>query len=155
MAITSREIALVERWITRLAIRGRQSSGILELSGGTQQKVLVARALATGADLVLLDDPFRGVDVATKHETYRLIDEEAAKGRTFVWFSTENAELEECDRVYVLRGGRIVADLAGDEARENRVIAASFGSATPAPGDDETEPDGLVGSPLTAPGGPS
>ena len=136
---TSREIALVERWITRLAIRGRQSSGILELSGGTQQKVLVARALATGADLVLLDDPFRGVDVATKHETYRLIDEEAAKGRTFVWFSTENAELEECDRVYVLRGGRIVADLAGDEAREDRVIAASFGSATAAPGDDETE----------------
>jgi ribose transport system ATP-binding protein len=151
---TSREIALVDRWITRLAIRGRRSSGILELSGGTQQKVLVARALATKADLVLLDDPFRGVDVATKHETYRLIDEEAAKGRAFIWFSTENAELEESDRVYVLRGGRIVAELAGDEAREDRVIAASFGSDLPAPGDDETEPGGLVGSPLAAPGGP-
>jgi ribose transport system ATP-binding protein len=123
-----KEVALVERWITRLAIRGRRSSGILELSGGTQQKVLVARALASRADLVLLDDPFRGVDVATKHETYGLIHEEAARGRAFVWFSTENAEFEECDRVYVLRGGRIAAELAGTDASEDRLIAASFGS---------------------------
>ena len=72
-----------------MAIRGQRSSGIDELSGGTQQKVLVARALASQADLVLLDDPFRGVDVATKHDTYGLIHEEADRGRAFVWFSTE------------------------------------------------------------------
>ena len=122
----SREIDLVEQWIKRLTIRGLRSSGILELSGGTQQKVLVARALATRADLVLLDDPFRGVDVGTKQESYRLIDEEAARGRAFIWFSTENAELEECDRVYVLRGGRVTAELSGNEVREDKIIAASF-----------------------------
>ena len=122
----SREIDLVEQWIKRLTIRGWRSSGILELSGGTQQKVLVARALATKADLVLLDDPFRGVDVGTKQESYRLIDEEAARGRAFIWFSTENSELEECDRVYVLRGGHVTAELSGDEVREDKIIAASF-----------------------------
>ena len=126
-----KELALVDRWIARLAIRGQRSSGIDELSGGTQQKVLVARALASQADLVLLDDPFRGVDVATKHDTYGLIHEEADRGRAFVWFSTENAEFEECDRIYVLRGGRIAAELAGAEATEDKLIAASFGSGKP------------------------
>ena len=120
------------RWSTAgwrgLAIRGRRSSGIHELSGGTQQKVLVARALASQADVVLLDDPFRGVDVATKHDSYGLIREEADRGRAFIWFSTENAEFEECDRVFVLRGGRIAAELAGAEASEDMLIAASFGS---------------------------
>ena len=151
----AREVALAERWIERLAIRGRGLSGILELSGGTQQKVLVARALATRADIVLLDDPFRGVDVATKRETYQLIDEETAKGRAFIWFSTENAELEECDRVYVLRGGRMVTELSGDEAREDRVIAASFASEASANRDDVAALGASSGKRIAAQGGRS
>jgi len=136
-----RERDLVEQWVKRLTIRGWRSSSILELSGGTQQKVLVARALATRADLVLLDDPFRGVDVGTKQECYRLIDEEAVKGRAFIWFSTENSELEECDRVYVLRGGRVAATLSAEEVREDKIIAASFVLA----GAGEAGPTGSVG----------
>jgi ribose transport system ATP-binding protein len=131
----SAERALAERWISRLVIRGGPGTGITRLSGGTQQKVLLARAMATAADLVLLDDPFRGVDVGTKRDTYRLMHSEADAGRCFLWFTTENAELEECDRVYVLHEGRVVAELAGADVSEERVVAASFAVGHPAVGE--------------------
>lgn len=117
---------LVRGWIKRLEIRGSLDDPVTGLSGGTQQKAVIARALATKARLVLLDDPFRGVDVGTKRQAYGMIHEEAANGRSFLWFTTENDELEECDRVYVFRAGRIVEELCGDEIREDRVIASSF-----------------------------
>ncbi len=120
------ERALADEWVERLAVRGRPATPIGDLSGGNQQKVLIARALAAGADVVLLDDPFRGVDISTRQDTYALIREEAAAGRSFVWFSTENAELEQCDRVYVLREGAVVGELAGGEITEDQLIAASF-----------------------------
>jgi ribose transport system ATP-binding protein len=137
-----KERELARQWITRLAIRGSSDSRIGELSGGTQQKVLVARAITTSARIILLDDPFRGVDIATKRETYRLFHDEALKGRSFVWFTTENSELEECDRVYVLHGGRIVAELSGGDIREDQIIAASF-RATAGSG-EEASPAGPV-----------
>ena len=59
-----------------------------------------------------MDDPMRGVDIGTKLEVYDLIREEAASGRTFLWYTTETEELDNCDHVYVFRNGRIVADLA-------------------------------------------
>jgi len=120
------ERAVVRSWVDRLAIRGGADAMITELSGGNQQKVLVARAFASGADLILLDDPFRGVDVHTKTDLYRLIRQEAAQGRSIVWYSSENAEMAHCDRVYVFRAGRVVAELTGDEITEERIIAASF-----------------------------
>ncbi|GAB3149936.1 sugar ABC transporter ATP-binding protein [Microbispora hainanensis] len=120
------ERAVVGDWVKRLAIRGGAEAGIIELSGGNQQKVIVARAFASPSGLVLLDDPFRGVDVHTKSDLYRLIREEAAKGRSIVWYSSENAEMAHCDRVYVFRAGRIVAELTGEEISEERIIAVSF-----------------------------
>jgi ribose transport system ATP-binding protein len=127
-ALVSRraERELAGQWMERLAVRGRPGTPILDLSGGNQQKVLIARALGAGADVVLLDDPFRGVDVGTRRDTYRLLRDEAAAGRCILWFSTENAELEQCDRVYVLREGAVVAELAGDEISEEQLIAAAF-----------------------------
>ena len=124
-----KERRLAAQWIQRLAIKGTQATPVVDLSGGTQQKVLVARALAVGADVVLLDDPFRGVDVGTKREIYGLLRDEARGGRCFLWFTTENLELKECDRVYVLHGGAVVAELRGEEITEERVIAASFGGS--------------------------
>lgn len=121
---------LAARWIDALRIRGAAGAPITALSGGNQQKVLVARAFATDAALVLLDDPFRGVDVATKNELYTLMKAEAAAGRAVVWYSTENAEMAHCDRVYVLRAGRIVSELAGDTNTEERIIADSFEEGT-------------------------
>ena len=104
-------------------------NNILSLSGGNQQKVLFARALGSDARIVLMDDPMRGVDVGTKREVYELLRDEAAAGRTFLWYTTELDELDHCDRVYVFRNGRIVANLDRQEVTEERVIQSSFSDA--------------------------
>jgi ribose transport system ATP-binding protein len=100
---------------------------VLSLSGGNQQKVLFARALASDARIVFLDDPMRGVDVGTKVEVYRMIHDEAAQGRSFVWYATETDELTNCDRIYVFREGHALEHLVGDDIRQERILAASFG----------------------------
>ncbi|MDR5815854.1 MULTISPECIES: sugar ABC transporter ATP-binding protein [unclassified Caballeronia] len=119
--------AVVEAWRTKIGIRGASmSAGILSLSGGNQQKVLFARALASDADLILMDDPTRGVDVGTKRDIYQLVHDEAAKGRTFVWYTTENEELSHCDRTYVFRSSAVTRILHADECTEEALLAASF-----------------------------
>jgi ribose transport system ATP-binding protein len=123
----SREAGLGETWKKRIEIRTPDMDNrILSLSGGNQQKVLFARALATAARTVLMDDPMRGVDVGTKQEVYDILRSEAAAGRTFVWYSTEMDEIRLCDRVYVFREGAIVAELVGDQITEKNVLASSF-----------------------------
>lgn len=99
---------------------------ILSLSGGNQQKVLFARALGSSATIILMDDPMRGVDVGTKHDVYALIADEARRGRTFVWYTTEFDELFHCDRVYVFNNGKVVGELTRAELSEERVLALSF-----------------------------
>ena len=122
-----REVGLGEDWRKRIEIRTPDMrNGILSLSGGNQQKVLFARALATRAAMVLMDDPMRGVDIGTKQEVYAMLRSEAAVGRTFIWYSTEMDEIRLCDRVYVFRNGVIAAELAGDELTEDKVLEASF-----------------------------
>lgn len=120
------EAGLVGRWVDRLAIRGGAHAAITSLSGGNQQKVIVSRAFASDADTILLDDPFRGVDVHTKADLYGLIRDEAERGRTIIWYSSENTEMAHCDRVYVLRAGRLAGELVGDDIDEDRIIAMSF-----------------------------
>jgi len=122
-----RELALAERWRGKINIRTPDvHNNILSLSGGNQQKALFARALGSDARIVLMDDPMRGVDIATKLEVYDLIRAEARQGRTFLWYTTELDELENCDHVYVFRNGRIVADLGRGELSEKKVIQSSF-----------------------------
>ena len=119
--------AIVEEWRAKIGIRGAaMSAGILSLSGGNQQKVLFARALASDAELILMDDPTRGVDVGTKRDIYQLVHDEAAKGRTFVWYTTENEELSHCDRTYVFRSAAVTRMLHADECTEEALLAASF-----------------------------
>jgi ribose transport system ATP-binding protein len=118
---------VVEAWRVKIGIRGASmNAGILSLSGGNQQKVLFARALASDADLILMDDPTRGVDVGTKRDIYQLVHDEAAKGRTFVWYTTENEELSHCDRTYVFRSAAVTRVLNADECTEDALLAASF-----------------------------
>lgn len=122
-----REDQLGTQWKDKIQIRTPDMGNrILSLSGGNQQKVLFARALATSAAAILMDDPMRGVDVGTKQEVYEILRHEAENGRTFVWYSTEMDEIELCDRVYVFRDGAIVTELVGDEITEKNVLAASF-----------------------------
>jgi len=125
-----REDTLANFWRGKIGIRTPDvHDNILSLSGGNQQKVLFARALGSDARIVLMDDPMRGVDVGTKLEVYDLIREEAAGGRTFLWYTTEADELKHCDHVYVFRNGAIVADLTRDELTEEKVIQSSFEEA--------------------------
>jgi ribose transport system ATP-binding protein len=122
-----REKKLAEEWKQRIGIRTPDvANNILTLSGGNQQKTLFARALGSPAQIVLMDDPMRGVDVGTKLEVYEIIRKEAEGGRSFIWYTTEIDELSHCDRAYVFRNGRIVAELGSDDLSEDKVLHASF-----------------------------
>ena len=124
------EQELADAWRERIKIRTPDvHNNILSLSGGNQQKALFARALASDARIMLMDDPMRGVDFNTKLEVYDLIRAEAQRGRTFLWYTTEVDELKNCDRAYVFRNGAIVAELARDELNEEQVIHSSFADA--------------------------
>jgi ribose transport system ATP-binding protein len=124
---SARETEMARDWKERIGIRTPDmSNNILTLSGGNQQKALFARALGSRADIVLMDDPMRGVDVGTKLEVYEMIRQEAERGRSFVWYTTEIDELTHCDRAYIFRDGAIVAELGPDELSEEKVLNASF-----------------------------
>jgi ribose transport system ATP-binding protein len=121
------EDAMAREWQGKIKIKTPDmNNNILSLSGGNQQKALFARALGSDAKIVLMDDPMRGVDVGTKLEVYDLIRAEAESGRTFLWYTTEMDELNNCDHVYVFRDGRIVADLSCEELTEEKVLHSSF-----------------------------
>lgn len=121
---------MAEDWRSRIGIRTPDvANNILSLSGGNQQKVLFARALGSDAKIVLMDDPMRGVDVGTKQEVYGILRDEAAAGRTFIWYTTEMDELKNCDHVYVFREGAIVADIPQADMTEEKLLHASFKGA--------------------------
>ncbi len=123
----ARERAFAEDWRARIGIRTPDiDNGILSLSGGNQQKALFARALGSDAPIIVMDDPMRGVDIGTKQEVYAMIRNEAAQGRTFLWYTTEMDELAICDHVYVFREGLVAADLARADLTEEKVLHASF-----------------------------
>jgi len=127
LTVPERESEMAKSWKERIGIRTPSvANNILTLSGGNQQKTLFARALGSPAEIVLMDDPMRGVDVGTKLEVYDIIRKEAEAGRTFIWYTTEIDELAHCDRAYVFRNGSIVADLDRAELTEERVLQSSF-----------------------------
>jgi ribose transport system ATP-binding protein len=136
--------ALVERFMTRLGVKARSpDQKIRELSGGNQQKVLIARWLATSPKLLLLDEPTRGIDVGAKAEIQALVNELAASGLGVLMASSELEELVEgCARVVVLRDGRSVAELAGDTLTADAIMdAMAHGSAAAPDGAPDGAPD--------------
>ncbi|MFO0890545.1 MAG: sugar ABC transporter ATP-binding protein [Isosphaeraceae bacterium] len=105
------------------------------LSGGNQQKVLLGRVLLTEPRILLLDEPTRGVDVATKFEIYARIDELTREGRAVVLVTSELPELLGLsDRILVLREGGIVADLTRDHFDQVRILALAVGHEEGSPG---------------------
>ncbi|HEY4164960.1 MAG TPA: sugar ABC transporter ATP-binding protein [Dongiaceae bacterium] len=121
------EAEMGTEWQGRIKIKTPDMDNpILSLSGGNQQKTVFARALGSDAEIVLMDDPMRGVDVGTKIEVYDLLRAEAVAGRTFLWYTTEMDELNYCDHIYVFRNGRIVADLPRGEMTEQKILQSSF-----------------------------
>jgi ribose transport system ATP-binding protein len=115
--------------IRDLEIKCRSAEdSVTSLSGGNQQKVLIAKLLRVQAQVLLLHDLTRGVDVGTKAEIFALIREVAASGRGILFYSTDSQELVHmCDRILVMRRGRIVASLTGSERTEARIMQAAFG----------------------------
>ena len=100
------------------------------LSGGNQQKLLFARALLARPNVLIADEPTRGVDVGAKRDLYQLLVEIAAKGVGVLLISNEIEEiLGLSHRVVVMRLGRVAAELAGDEVTEANILAAAFGTA--------------------------
>jgi ribose transport system ATP-binding protein len=103
------------------------------LSGGNQQKVVVAKLLAVGARILLFHDVTRGIDVGTKAEIFHLARDLAATGHAILFYSSENQELVNmCDRILVLRAGVAAAVLEGGERTEERILQAAMGLARPA-----------------------
>ena len=133
---SGKEAMAVEAGIKRLRIKvGATSDAVSTLSGGNQQKVVVAKWLMTEPRIILLNDPTRGIDVGTKQELYRLMRELADQGAAILFYSTDYDELIGCcDRVAIIYDGRIVRELAGDELNETNIVASSLniGSALPA-----------------------
>ncbi|MGX8014229.1 sugar ABC transporter ATP-binding protein (plasmid) [Mesorhizobium sp. ORM8.1] len=118
--------AVAGKWLNELGLAKRAKSSILSLSGGNQQRALLGRALASDAPLLLLDDPTRGVDLNAKREIYRILDQVKENNRSAILYSTENAEFQKCDRVYVMARGRIAAELSRDEVSDEKIVQASF-----------------------------
>ena len=120
----------VQAAVDRLQIDTRAAAELRRLSGGNQQKVVVARWLAAGFDVLLCFDPTRGIDIGTKRQIYALIRELAAAGSAVLLFTSELPEIAlTCDRAVVLFGGRIVAEMSVEQANEANLLRAAHGLA--------------------------
>jgi ribose transport system ATP-binding protein len=116
---------IVDTFIRRLRIKASSpEQRVAELSGGNQQKVLLARWLCLHPRVLLLDEPTRGIDVGAKVEVQRLVDDLARDGLAVVLVSSDLEELVEgADRVVVLRAGAVVGEIAGDDVSEHTIMA--------------------------------
>jgi ABC-type sugar transport system ATPase subunit len=125
------ERSLAAEYIARLGIRTPTADQLAgNLSGGNQQKVVLARWLATHPRLLVLDEPTRGVDVGAKSEIYAIIDELAHAGVAVLVVSSELPEvLGLSDRIYVMAGGRITGELARADATEEQILALAMDEA--------------------------
>jgi ribose transport system ATP-binding protein len=123
------EKAAIRRMIEQLKIKTPSDRiPVRHLSGGNQQKVVIAKWLLTQAKILLLYDLTRGIDVGTKQELYQLMRDLADGGVGILFFSTELAELVGmCDRVLVLYEGQIRRELKGPEITEENIVAAALG----------------------------
>jgi ABC-type sugar transport system ATPase subunit len=124
-----RELALVDDAVKRLGIVNESVDlPVARLSGGNQQKVVLAKWLAIKPKVLLLDEPTRGVDVGSKAEIYKLLEEIKDAGVGILVSSSETAELKLlCDRILVMYRGRIVASLSREEATEARIAQYALG----------------------------
>ena len=123
---------IVDYFIKRLQIKASSSDQkVSELSGGNQQKVMLARWLCLNPKVLLLDEPTRGIDVGAKAEVQSVIDELAADGLAVLLISSELEELiEGSDRVVVLKEGRVVGELDGSDVSEDALMGALAAAPT-------------------------
>ena len=125
----SEEKAVAERFRRRLKLRAASVDQLAgRLSGGNQQKVVIAKWLYRDTRIVLFDEPTRGIDVGAKAEVFSLMDEMARQGKAIVMVSSELPELlQVADRILVMRGGRVVAELSRETTQEEIMHHAAVG----------------------------
>jgi rhamnose transport system ATP-binding protein len=116
-------------WAARLQVKyGRLSNPMTTLSGGNQQKVVLAKWLGRRPSLLIVDEPTRGIDIGTKAEVHRLLEELAGEGVALLVISSELPEvLRLANRILVMREGRLVAEFAHADASEEAIVAAATG----------------------------
>ena len=120
----NREILVAEEYRKKLDIK---SSSILQktgnLSGGNQQKVVLSKWIFSRPDVLILDEPTRGIDVGAKYEIYTIINQLADEGKSIIFISSELPEiLGICDRIYVMNEGRMVGELTREEASSESIM---------------------------------
>ena len=95
------------------------------LSGGNQQKVVIAKWLMEDCDVIILDEPTRGIDVGAKYDIYCLINKMVEDGKSVIMISSEMPELlGMCDRIYVMSEGRLAGEFTAEEATQERIMAS-------------------------------
>ncbi|MBP5222217.1 MAG: sugar ABC transporter ATP-binding protein [Lachnospiraceae bacterium] len=109
------------------------------LSGGNQQKVLLAKWMFANPDVLILDEPTRGIDVGAKYEIYCIINQLVAEGKSVIMISSELPEiLGMCDRIYVMNEGKIVGEVAGKEASQELIMSYIVSSSKNEPAQEQT-----------------
>jgi ribose transport system ATP-binding protein len=133
------ERSAAERWAAKLHIRCASiEQRVSELSGGNQQKVVIARWLLRNCDILIFDEPTRGIDVGAKFEIYQVLSELAAEGKAILIVSSDLKELLSiCDRIAVLSAGRLVACFDRGEWTEERIMTAALSEYVGARSPDE------------------
>jgi len=121
-----KEYAVAEEYREKLRTKTPSVEQLVgNLSGGNQQKVLLAKWMFAGPDVLILDEPTRGIDVGAKYEIYNIINTLVADGKSVIMISSELPEvLGMSDRIYVMNEGRFVAEFAGSEATQEGIMAA-------------------------------
>ena len=122
------EISAANRLATELSTKCESvEQPVEQLSGGNQQKVVVAKWLLRDADVLLLDEPTRGIDIGARQQLYRKIDELAARGKALVIVSSDLQELMDvCDRILVLSAGHVTAEFVRGRWSQEEIMAAAF-----------------------------
>jgi putative multiple sugar transport system ATP-binding protein len=120
------EIKVATEFLKKLRIRAQGVTHVVgNLSGGNQQKVVISKWLFSEPEVLILDEPTRGIDVGAKYEIYNIINQAVAAGKCVVMISSEMPELlGMCDRIYVMNEGRFVGELTAEEASQESIMRA-------------------------------
>jgi ribose transport system ATP-binding protein len=140
-----REVAVVERELSELAVKAPSlEAPVSALSGGNQQKIVMARAMLSEPSILVADEPTQGVDVGARAEIYRILREVAGRGVPVVVGSSDTKELEGlCDRVIVMSRGHAVATLEAGHVTEERIVHAAISATTHTTERAARKPSGL------------
>jgi len=127
-----RERSTAEKFVERLSVRCSSSEQLVgQLSGGNQQKVVIAKWMYRDCDVLIFDEPTRGIDVGAKFEIYRMLGELAGKQKAIIFVSSDLKELMAvCDRIVVVSAGRIAGQFEPDRWSEEEIMAAAFSEYT-------------------------